>query len=497
MKRLAARIEAVRIRAVWLVGALGVLSLMAPRGAVGQEEDTKVRELSVLPAPPPRPALRWQLLPTLAERKPGNAAPFYYRAILQLKNRDRKAWDTYEERREDWLSTAADRYPREEVRQWLARQPSSLDDLKAAVFRERCEWDMRPQDLEGMQTVMFLLEEVQEARMLARLLQVQAHAELMDGHYAEAFQTLRLGYKLGSDVSRHGFLISSLVGLAIVSVMNEELLHLMERSPDNYYWALACDRQRLIDWQQAVETERRLPHKLLPILDRPAEAERCLEEWRTLMARSLANLFQSAGAEAGLPSRAGEAGSQWAAAALVAAAYPQAKQRLLEQGWDSARLEAMPAARVVAIDAAATLETLYDDLFACFALPYPQARPRLKALERELAQRPRSEPLLGGIVTMAGLLMPALWSVADARARLDHHLAALQAIEALRMHAAQTGQWPDRLEEVTIVPVPKDPVNEAPFRYRREGDTAILEPSEGLTLHNLQIRRYVLRLKRP
>jgi hypothetical protein len=482
----------------WFVGLGAVLGAVTLYSAAGQERDRTVRELTVLPAPPPRPALRWRLLPTLAERKPGNAVPFYYRAVLRLKNRNRDLWKTYEEKSEEWLSATPERYPRQEVRQWLAQQPSALNDLKVAAFRETCDWEMRPQDLEGMQTIMFLLEEVQEARTLARLVQVQAHAELMDGQYAEAFQTLRLGYRLGSDVSRQGFLVSTLVGVAIISVMNEELLHLMERSPDNYYWALAADRQRLIDWQQAVEVERRLPQKLLPILERPAEADLSPDAWRKRMAQSLANLFQTAGAEAGLLSRAGETSSQWAAAALVSATYPQAKQRLREQGWDSARLEAMPAAQVVAIDAAATLDTLYDDLFACFTLPYPQARPRLQALERELHQRPRPQSLLtGGIVAMTGLLMPALSSFTDARARLDQQLAALQAIEALRMHAAQTGQWPDRLEEVTIVPVPKDPVNEAPFRYRREGETAILEPSEGLTLPHQPIRRYVLRLKHP
>ncbi len=59
--------------------------------------------------------------------------------------------------------------------------------------------------------------------------------------------------------------------------------------------------------------------------------------------------------------------------------------------------------------------------------------------------------------------------------RLERQLNALQAIEAIRMHAAQTGKLPATLEEITIVPVPLNPVTEKPFVYRLDGETAILE----------------------
>jgi hypothetical protein len=93
-------------------------------------------------------------------------------------------------------------------------------------------------------------------------------------------------------------------------------------------------------------------------------------------------------------------------------------------------------------------------------------------------------------------IIPACSALLSAQTRLQHQFAALQAIEALRMHAAQHGQWPERLEDVTVVPVPNDPINEAPFRYRREGDQAILEPAEGVKLPHSPVERYILRLKR-
>jgi hypothetical protein len=60
--------------------------------------------------------------------------------------------------------------------------------------------------------------------------------------------------------------------------------------------------------------------------------------------------------------------------------------------------------------------------------------------------------------------------------RLDTDLAALQCVEAIRSYAAShAGQLPQALTEITEVPVPKDPVSGAAFRYSRTGATAVLE----------------------
>jgi hypothetical protein len=60
--------------------------------------------------------------------------------------------------------------------------------------------------------------------------------------------------------------------------------------------------------------------------------------------------------------------------------------------------------------------------------------------------------------------------------RLDTDLAALQGVEAIRSYAASHGgQLPQTLAEITEVPVPKDPVSGAAFRYTRTGATAVLE----------------------
>ena len=80
--------------------------------------------------------------------------------------------------------------------------------------------------------------------------------------------------------------------------------------------------------------------------------------------------------------------------------------------------------------------------------------------------------------------------------RLDRHVAALQCIEALRLYAAiHNGIFPNRLSNITAVPVPDNPVKQKPFIFRRTGTNVFLEAPapEGSTERDLI--RYELKLK--
>jgi hypothetical protein len=60
------------------------------------------------------------------------------------------------------------------------------------------------------------------------------------------------------------------------------------------------------------------------------------------------------------------------------------------------------------------------------------------------------------------------------------------------MHAAaHGGRLPDKLEEVSIVPVPNDPGTGRPFEYQRDGQTATIISrilGESLALAGLRYR---------
>ncbi|MHC4426647.1 MAG: hypothetical protein ACYSYV_11200 [Planctomycetota bacterium] len=60
--------------------------------------------------------------------------------------------------------------------------------------------------------------------------------------------------------------------------------------------------------------------------------------------------------------------------------------------------------------------------------------------------------------------------------RLDRRVALLQCIEALRLHAgAHNGKFPNKLNDVTEVNIPDDPVTRKQFVYSRSASKAVLE----------------------
>jgi hypothetical protein len=100
---------------------------------------------------------------------------------------------------------------------------------------------------------------------------------------------------------------------------------------------------------------------------------------------------------------------------------------------------------------------------------------------------------------LTSLLLPAVSGVMQAEVRMARNLAALQMIEAIRMHAAAGGgKLPAALAEVTIVPVPRNPATGEPFPYTfgTVAGTATLDvpPVSGQTPQQ-DGKRFVIRLK--
>jgi hypothetical protein len=129
----------------------------------------------------------------------------------------------------------------------------------------------------------------------------------------------------------------------------------------------------------------------------------------------------------------------------------------------------MPPAQVLLLYVSHFYHEARDDVFKGSYLPFSQGL----ALNREADQRLKSLPDTEA-TRVAKWFLPAVQKVQLSKVRLARKLAALRVIEALRMHAAAKGQLPDKLDEVTVVPVPDDPGTGRPFEYKRDGATATL-----------------------
>lgn len=452
-----------------LLLAISRAGAQAPPAAADAPETI---ELSIAAAAEPRPALKYRLLPTPSERTPGNAAQFYYRAML-LESRPKERWSEYEKHRDEWLASDRRTYPKQEVAKWLPLGDAAFAQLQVAAYREYCDWDHRVQDLRGLDTINLLLPDAQECRQLARLIQLRAHYEIMDGRLDDAFQTLRLGYQLAHDVARTPLIVNGLVGIAIAGVMNQELLVLIEHSPENYYWAIAGLPQPIVDLRPALAYETNMPFQLYPFLKDAETAERSPEEWRRLIVDCIGGL-ETLSSDGQSP---GGWSAEFAAAAAMMRLYPVAKEQLLAGGMDREKVEAMPVGQAVAVHTSRTLTYAYDEVFKLTLLPNDEALRRLPiAMQRLQKDIVRPDAMLTGRagLPIANLLLPAMQNVLQAEVRTTRNFAALQAIEALRMHAAANdGKFPAQLADVTIVPVPLDPATGQAFGYSLDAASGI------------------------
>jgi hypothetical protein len=154
--------------------------------------------------------------------------------------------------------------------------------------------------------------------------------------------------------------------------------------------------------------------------------------------------------------------------------YPAAKKRLIDRGFKFDEVEKMPVAKVIMIDGlhqyncnrdaniAAVQQALLDPTHALQEsrepLTYEECLPISSAM---------------GVGTFPTLVNAVL--------RTRRSVAVLQVVEAIRMHAAETGKLPAQLKDITAVIVPNDPSTNQPFSYEIIKDAAVITSS---TLHH-------------
>lgn len=458
-------------------------------------------QLSLTPAAEPLPALKYELLPGPMQRKPGNAATNYYRALLhaqQVRSSVAKAeQDKHNQEYEQWFSGPLNDSTKLDMRKWVGYYQAALAETKSAAYCEECKWNLRIQDLRGLDTITFLLHDFQGMRDLGRVLKFRARLEVSDGKLDEAIESTRQGFQLARDTAEPELLINSLIGIAIANMMGEELIEIIDQpgSP-NLYWAIASLPKPLIDLRRGLRFEMEMPERMFPFLNDAESAERSPEEWQRLLVDSISKISELSGNASQVP----EWQLRLTATAGLMLVYPEAKKRLLAEGFDKQQLDKMPTAQVVAIQASRAQKRVYHDVFKWSALPYSQQRRRVDETMQQLLNelgRPgkitAEDPLF-----LARLLLPGVQQAMLAEIRLQTHLSATQTIEALRMHAAANqGQLPRTLEEVTIVPVPLNPATDQPFEYQVADGVATLlvRPPPGQPIGSWNARNYVIRIE--
>lgn len=450
-------------------GLVLVLLLLPTSWARAAEEEPLYRlvRVTVRPAAPSVPALRYHLLPELIEVRAGNAALAYYRSFAPestIYTRPEIA------RKLGELELKPGTKPPAEFR-WVL-DARFLEEVDRGARRSYCDWEMNERLRE--KGIAAPMPDLQSLRRVAQVLQLRARFEMFDGKPEQVQHTLQTGLMLGRHVSEGPTLIQSLVGTAITTLMLNEVDEWIGRpNAPSLYWPLTDLPRPYIDLRHPLQGEKLMMEQLLPGLRASSQGDRLeplsLEQLRKMPTHSLALLEGSA------PGSGKDWATRTAFALLAARVYPSARQALIARGKKPQEVDRLPMLQVVLLEELSNYDRLYDDMRKWWGVPYWEARRGLQNSERGLRQMRAQTSQLKTPAILAGLLLPAVQSVFLAAARTDRHIDLLRCIEALRLHAAaHDGRLPDRLEDVKEVPIPHDPVTGKPFEYAVKGNRATL-----------------------
>ena len=426
----------------------------------------KQLELLVDPAPEPFPALRYSLLLPSEARKAGSAAPIYLRLVHERHDEWRKQLGSGSETFLD-VPFAAMSIP--EAEKFLDRFANVTVQLSAAARRTDCQWEYV---LEGQDPLLISLSDSQSMRAYGRLLCIKARYEIRGGKFDQAVSTMQDNLALARHVANGPFIVSRLVGVTISSITLDRVQELLQQpGAPNLYWALASLPRPLIAFDGALVMERQLLELKFPEL---AELDRLRSAavWQRL-AQSLRNWAAEVvdlELSSAKPKHSEEALKK--IHAVATADQLQAARNYLQQkcGLSATQVQAAVDAEIEVRHTLALYREMTESWQKWFSVPYPLSLVRAPEVFAELKDDVSRRELF----PLSSVLLIEFGNVLKAQARLDRQITRLQTIEALRMHAAATGQLPERLDEIAIVPVPADPVTGKPFQYSRQKDAAVL-----------------------
>ena len=468
----------------WLIIWLCFGSLGAIEAEVTPPAGPTLIPITLQPATPPRPTLKYHLVPEQYGLLPGNAAIFYYRALLMVAERQNdEAWQpqpktgpaklTFDDQLSTWLDVRATDLPREEVRTFLDRYASIIREIEAGAKRDHCDWEFAHRD-EG---ISLLIPEVQNSRTLARLISLQARLAIADGQLESAIQSIQTGLTLARHVAHGPILIQTLVGDAIVFQMSDCLEDLIGApGAPSLFWALADRPRPFIDLRLALESERHIIEKEFPGLLDLDKGIWSLDQTRRFadaLQEKLFNIISGdtiPGWNASIPMHLSPPARSLVLAAMCARIEPEARRALIQAGRSPTEVAAMTVTQAALLYVSAQSRERRDAMFQWANVPYALSVNQFKT--RPLSQEERrANPLLAIFAAFdEGYGASRLAAV-----RVERQLDILQVVEAIRLDASSHGgRLPASLDAIKDLPLPLDQATGKPFEYRVQGDSATL-----------------------
>lgn len=457
-----------RLMIASLIGSLVAGNLGAQVGVV-QPATTQAaapnpyhHQLEITPSKAPAPALKYYLMPDVAEQTAGNAATMYLLASTVCAAVPKETLDRVAALNDMKL----DALPKEEARQLIERHADLFTQVDIAARRDSCVWDTSLRE----QSFKALLPHLGYMRWMAHLVRLRARLAIAEQRWDDAAYSLRTGFGLSEDLGADALLIQALVGSAIEGMMCKTVREWIA-TPDspNLYWALANVKRPMFDLLRVMQNERGLLYQAFPALKEARQGRITPQQWDQVL------IELDSYVRLGAPGRS-EAQAGMARALGTAVLLPSARAGLLKRGVTEAELNQMPPAAIVARHVIEEYQEWSDEQFKWFGLPVWQAAPGLKRSGQAFAGA--REGNLNPLMVLAPDLVRARISAAQA----DRMIAELMTIEAIRAHLAeQQGRLPKALQELVDHPVPVDPMTGTPLEFQptETGFTLEAPPAPG------------------
>lgn len=456
--------------------ALGVLWTCQAAEAM----DPEVTEIVIHPARVPRPALKHRLLPRLSDQVPGVAAPLYAQAFLAIQERkvDDKTWLKM---RSDWINEMPlKEVPREEAGEALGEMEAVLWCADQAARRPRFGLELPPRDYEPILSIG--RSQALAFREVARLLKLRIRLQILEGDLEGAVRTLQTGYAMARHCAEQPTTLNGLVGIALTDIMSHSLRELIQ-SPGapNLYWAITALPDPMIDFGPALDFESTVLESMFPEFGRLKTAGATPGRWRGLLEKMVDTFHLAVAPKASPDDRETAKGRPVTRAidvdVLIEMGLPVARRILLAAGASEADLEAMSPAETAVRAVFEGHRNQCDELAKWRQIPYWQAKPGIERIADQ-THRLLKETGLPPAALQLTLALPAygLEHYQPSAARSRRYLAGLRVVEAIRLYAAEhDGKLPQRLEDITEVPIPVNLMTGKPFPYRAEERYVILD----------------------
>lgn len=414
--------------------------------------------LDVEPAAAPIPALKYQLLPEVAEMNPGNAVPAYLKCFCE-QNNFFYAKESVDERERLVACPLTD------------IKPGSLKGYGGSATRqadfaarlEFADWNLLPQMRE--QGYNLLLPEVQQMRMLANALLVRGRGQLVDRDFDGAVATLKTMFALARHLGEHPTIITGLVGAAVAQLgcnLIEEFVQ--QPGAPNLYWALTQLPSPLVDNRKAISADRKMIEATFGYLmdnRRP---------WSRDDVAAGIKKMKELGAFIEMSNEDKQAADAWMRDRLKDEEWlTTARKGLIGAGAAADAVAKYPPEQVLFFDLHRKGREHHDEAIKLIPLPYWQSESPLAELEKSPMEMEAK---------LTRQMVFAVGKVKNAHVRLEQRLALLRAAEAIRLDAAKNGgKLPANLSLLSV-PIPNDPVSGKSFDFKLDGITATLEGKE-------------------